>query len=111
MLATAETEIGRPPADAHNQATESSFESVTAHRCVTSDKLTFTRLELYSFNLSFLGRRKMTAEEREKMNDLCKQIQTGKNPEIFDQLVRDLNELLEIKHGRIHPEHTSNPSR
>ena len=47
----------------------------------------------------------MTPEEREKMNDLCTKIQTEKNPEIFDDLVRQLNELLEIKHGRIHPGH------
>lgn len=47
----------------------------------------------------------MTPEEREKMNELCKLIQTEKNPEIFDNLVRELNDLLEIKHERIHPEH------
>ena len=29
----------------------------------------------------------MTPEEREKMNEICKQIQTEKNPEVFDQLV------------------------
>jgi hypothetical protein len=52
----------------------------------------------------------MTPEEREKMNDLCKQIQTEKNPEIFDQLVRELNDLLEIKHERIHPEHKTTPN-
>ena len=47
----------------------------------------------------------MTPEEREKMNEICKRIQTERNPEIFDQLVRELNDLLEIKHERIHPEH------
>jgi hypothetical protein len=47
----------------------------------------------------------MTPEEREKMNEISKRIQTEKNPEIFDQLVRELNDLLEIKHERIHPEH------
>jgi hypothetical protein len=47
----------------------------------------------------------MTPEEREKMNEICKRIQIEKNPEIFDQLVRELNDLLEIKHERIHPEH------
>ena len=47
----------------------------------------------------------MTPEEREKMNELCKRIQTEKNPQNFDQAVRELNELLEIKHERIHPEH------
>ena len=52
----------------------------------------------------------MTPEEREKMNDLCKRIQTEKNPEIFDQLVRELNDLMEIKHERIHPEHKSRPN-
>ena len=47
----------------------------------------------------------MTPEEREKMNDLCRRIQTEKNPQIFDQLVQKLDDLLEIKHERIHPEH------
>ncbi len=47
----------------------------------------------------------MTPAEREKMNELCIRIQTEKNPEVFDSLVRELNELIEIKHGRIHPEH------
>jgi hypothetical protein len=47
----------------------------------------------------------MTAEEREKMNEICQRIQTEKNPEIFDQLVRELNDLIEVKHERIHPEH------
>ena len=56
------------------------------------------------------SRRKMTPEEREKMNDLCKQIQTEKNPEVFDQLVRELNDLIEIKHERIHPEHKATPN-
>ena len=47
----------------------------------------------------------MTPEEREKMNELCKRIQTENNPKIFDQLVCELNDLLEEKHARIHPEH------
>jgi hypothetical protein len=49
----------------------------------------------------------MTPEEREKMNELCTKIQTEKNPEIFDSLVRELNDLIEIKHERIHTEHKS----
>jgi hypothetical protein len=51
----------------------------------------------------------MTPEEREKMNELCKQIQIEKNPQVFDQLVQELNELLEVKHERIHPEHKTKP--
>lgn len=50
----------------------------------------------------------MTPDEREKMNEICRRIQVEKNPEIFDQLVRELNDLLEIKHQRIHPEHKDN---
>ena len=52
-----------------------------------------------------VGGLKVTPEERERMTELCKQIQTERKPEIFDQLVRELNDLLEIKHERIHPEH------
>ena len=52
----------------------------------------------------------MTSEEVEKMNSLCRRITTEKDPQIFDQLVRELNELLEQKHKRIHPEHASKTS-
>ncbi len=47
----------------------------------------------------------MTSEEREKMNSLCLRIQNEKDPKVFDDLVRQLNDLLEVKHERIHPEH------
>ncbi len=46
----------------------------------------------------------MTPEERERMDRLCERIQIEKDPQIFDQLVRELNDLIEIKHERIHPE-------
>jgi hypothetical protein len=47
----------------------------------------------------------VTTKERERMNSLCTRIQVEKDPEKFDDLVRELNELLEAKHERIHPEH------
>jgi hypothetical protein len=47
----------------------------------------------------------MTPEEREEMNRLCELIQTEKDPNKFDNLVRELNNLLEAKHERIHPGH------
>jgi hypothetical protein len=49
----------------------------------------------------------MTSEEAEKMNALCRRIITEKDPQVFDQLVHELNQLLELKHKRIHPEHAS----
>ena len=49
----------------------------------------------------------MTPEERHKMNELCTRIQTEKDPQTFDSLVQELNELMESKHERIHPEHKS----
>ena len=52
----------------------------------------------------------MTTEERERMNWLCNRIQEEKEPNKFDELVRELNDLLEAKHERIHPEHHS-PAR
>ncbi len=52
-----------------------------------------------------MGPNSMTAEEQQKMNELCRGIATEKNPEVFDRLVRELNDLLELKHQRIHPEH------
>ena len=47
----------------------------------------------------------MTHDEQERMNDLCEKIATEKDPQTFDGLVKELNDLLELKHGRIHPEH------
>lgn len=48
----------------------------------------------------------MTPEERQRMDSLCKRIAVEKDPGTFDQLVKELNDLLEQKHERIHPEHT-----
>jgi hypothetical protein len=50
----------------------------------------------------------MTPEETERMNQLCAQIKTEKDPQKFDALVRELNDLLEQKHERIHPDHKPN---
>jgi hypothetical protein len=47
----------------------------------------------------------MTPDEREKMDELCRRIQTEKDPQTFDRLVRELNDLIAVKHERIHPEH------
>jgi hypothetical protein len=49
----------------------------------------------------------MTPEEADRMQILCKQIITEKNPAVFDKLVLELNELLELKHQRIHPGHSN----
>jgi len=43
----------------------------------------------------------MTPEERERMNSLCKQIQSEKDREKFTQLVIELNNLLERKESRL----------
>jgi hypothetical protein len=37
----------------------------------------------------------MTREEQDRMNELCKRIAFEKDPKAFDQLVRELDELLE----------------
>ena len=47
----------------------------------------------------------MTPDERERMAHLCQQIATEQNPLRFDSLVRELNDLIELKHERIHPDH------
>jgi hypothetical protein len=48
----------------------------------------------------------MTPEERERIESLCNRIAEEKHPDAFDKLVREFNDLLEVKHGRSHPEHT-----
>ena len=50
----------------------------------------------------------MTPEERERMNQLCLRIQDEKDPKIFDKLVNELIDLMEVKHERIHPGHKPN---
>jgi hypothetical protein len=47
------------------------------------------------------------------MNWLCIRIQEEeeKDPKVFDELVRELNDRFEVKHERIHSEHKDfNPS-
>jgi hypothetical protein len=39
------------------------------------------------------------------MQYLCQRIAVEKEPQIFDQLVKKLSDLLEAQHCRIHPEH------
>jgi hypothetical protein len=52
----------------------------------------------------------MTPDERERMATLCERIATEQDPKKFDELIKDLNDLLELKHQRIHPEHKTNQS-
>ncbi len=49
----------------------------------------------------------MTPEEGEKMNQLCKRIMEEKDPKVFNQLVKELNDLLETKHDRIRSDRKS----
>jgi hypothetical protein len=46
-------------------------------------------------------------QEREGMNRLCKLILAEKDPETFAQLNRELDELLEANHKRLHSEQKS----
>jgi hypothetical protein len=52
----------------------------------------------------------MTPDEREQMNYLCKRIESEQDPIAFDRLLRELNDLLEVKHSRIHPEQGAAPN-
>jgi len=45
----------------------------------------------------------MTSEERECMEYLCKCIAIEKDPRVFDKLVEELNDVLELQYRRIHP--------
>jgi hypothetical protein len=46
----------------------------------------------------------MNADERDRLNELCRRVQEEKHPATFDELVRELNDLLEAKQERIHSE-------
>jgi hypothetical protein len=63
-----------------------------------------TPLRQFSALCRFSPEALMTPEERKQMNWLCLRIQDEKDPKTFDRLVRELNELLEQKQGRIDPE-------
>lgn len=52
----------------------------------------------------------MTDDERNEMERLCTLVATEKDPSRFDEYVRQLNELLDIKHARLHPEHARQPN-
>ncbi len=52
----------------------------------------------------------MTPEERERFERLCKKIQAEDDPAKFDEYVRELKELLDAKHERIHPEQKTEAS-
>jgi hypothetical protein len=43
-------------------------------------------------------------QERERMNRLCQLILAETDPETFDQLTQELDELLEANHKRLHSE-------
>ena len=47
----------------------------------------------------------MNSEERTRLEWLVRQVQEEQDPIKFDLYVRELNDLLEQKHQRIHPEH------
>ena len=49
----------------------------------------------------------MTPDEVERMNALCKRIETEKDHNKFSQLIIELNELLERKNNRL--DHPSQP--
>jgi len=43
----------------------------------------------------------MTPEERQLVNELCKRIADEKDPRVFRQLVRELDELMALKEKRL----------
>jgi hypothetical protein len=48
----------------------------------------------------------MTTEEREPMNELCRQIQVEKDQRKFTALIEELNELLATKEERLEKQHS-----
>jgi len=43
----------------------------------------------------------MTPEEKLKLDDICRKVIAEKDPKIFDELVKQMNDLLEQKYGRL----------
>jgi hypothetical protein len=52
----------------------------------------------------------MAHEERTVMNTLCQRIAVERNSEAFDQLVRQLNDLLEKTQDPLTSEHRQKPN-
>lgn len=46
----------------------------------------------------------MTAEQRERMDWLCKVLQSERDPNKFNEYARELNALLDANYERIPPE-------
>ena len=51
----------------------------------------------------------MTSQQLERMDSLCRQIAIEKDPKIFDALVRELNEMLEVKERQIRDQWQRDP--
>jgi hypothetical protein len=60
---------------------------------------------------SFFPEVRMTPEERERIEELCKQIAVEKVPAEFDELVFELNKLLEDEHRHAQAHDRRKPSR
>jgi hypothetical protein len=52
----------------------------------------------------------MTPEEQELMTALCRRIAVERDSKTFDELVRQLNDLLEKKRHRLEPEQLEKPN-
>ena len=48
----------------------------------------------------------MTSEEQE-LNELCGRVIAERDPKVFEELVKQMNDLLEKKYGRIDPEYAN----
>lgn len=52
-------------------------------------------------NFEFLRESVMTPDERDQMYRLCAQIAVEKDHQKFSELLKELNDLLEMKEGRL----------
>ena len=43
----------------------------------------------------------MTSEEQEQVNEICRRVIAEKDPNVFEELLQKLNDLLDKKYNRI----------
>jgi hypothetical protein len=46
----------------------------------------------------------LTPEEQERLNEICRRVIVEQNPNTFDELVKEMNDLLDTKYERIQPQ-------
>jgi hypothetical protein len=76
------------------------YQMVSLHVQLALSKREISAIILFAH---LAGHSFMTPDEREKMHILCQRIAVENDPDNFNKLIRELNELLDGKYARLRP--------